>query len=520
MYSLMKKTKGINKYLVVILSAQVLLLMFLTWKFGIQRLDGDDSAEMILANLLAREGGILSRNWFYSTEIRVLNNQIVMSLLFRVFKNWLVVRTLGTGILVSLLALSYLFMCSRIPEGEQLKKWAPVVLLPFSYVYYDIILYGLYYIPHISIIFLSLGLLLSQKKRRVPIEPILLLLLAFTAGLGGIRLPAVGYAPIFLAALIMFWRSREKRTLIWSFAACAATGIGYLINSLVLYKLYSCMSHDVALTGLNLGRAKNVLINTLQVCGAGRPSLSVRGIGGAAGVLLVISIGCMLVLLIKNRKQISAPLRIIILTFVFSWLITAFSGVFTTAGWSNRYAMIPCMGFIPILAAGTSLRETANKKYLKGAIMGLLLICSASQVYRFVTEDKLSEVRPAYDYIMNAEFTFGYSTWEVGDVLTEVTDGRIHVCKVQNYENLWRWNWLMEKDYMKYSRLGRVFLLLDKERLTYTDGHTAHLFGSWTEKDLTWMRSAEVGFEDDHFIVWVFPSEDEFETITGSYPHD
>ena len=97
MYSLMKKTKGINKYLVVILSAQVLLLMFLTWKFGIQRLDGDDSAEMILANLLAREGGILSRNWFYSTEIRVLNNQIVMSLLFRVFKNWLVVRTLGTG---------------------------------------------------------------------------------------------------------------------------------------------------------------------------------------------------------------------------------------------------------------------------------------------------------------------------------------------------------------------------------------------------------------------------------------
>ena len=516
----MKRDEKTDRMLAVILTAQILVLMFLTWKFGIGRLDGDDSAEMILANLLAKEGGILNRNWFYSTEIRVLHNQIVMSLLFRVFKSWHVVRTLGTGILLSVLVLSYLFMCSRLPEGEQLKKWAPAVLMPFSYVYYDIVLYGLHYIPYISILFMSLGLLVSPKRRRLLPAPILLMALAFVAGLSGIRMPAIAYVPMFLAAVASFILNRDKKTVGLGFASCAATGFGYLVYHFILSKTYICMSHELSLTGLNFGMAKKVLVNTLQFLGVGKPRPSVRGIGGIAGTLLALSVAYLLILLIKNRKRLSVSLQVVMLTFAFSWILTASSAVFTTAGWANRYAIMPCMVFIPIIGAGMAFVRSTKRKTLTAVVIGALLITSATQVYRFVTEDKLADVRPAYDYILGSGYTFGYSTWEVGDVLTEVSDGRIHMCKVQNFENLWRWNWLMEKDYMKYTGDGPVFLLFDKERLNYTDGHTAHFFGEWTEDDLTWTKTAEVGFEDDSYVVWVFSSEQEFEAITGSCPHD
>ena len=37
------------------------------------RLDADMASEQLLANLLAQEGGVMSTNWYYSTELRVLN---------------------------------------------------------------------------------------------------------------------------------------------------------------------------------------------------------------------------------------------------------------------------------------------------------------------------------------------------------------------------------------------------------------------------------------------------------------
>lgn len=509
-----------NKWiLAVILMLQILLLMYLTWKFGTQRLDGDDSAEMILANLLAREGGLLSRNWLYSTEIRVLNTQIVMSLLFRIFDDWRLVRTLGTGILLCILASSYLFMCRNLPEGDHLAKWAPVLLLPFSYVYYDIVLFGLYYIPHISILFTSLGLL-TQKKKNSFLTIILLVILAFFAGMGGIRIPAVGYAPMFAAGLLMWLMNRNNKQLcLRSFIACVATGVGYLVNLLVLRHLYQFQSRSYIRPVVpDLHSAATVAKNTVQVFGGGKPALSFAGFSNTAGLLIFLCGIFLLVLIVKERKHVSSSLQFVILAFIISWFATALAGVCTNNGWSNRYAILPCMGMIPVLAGGTGLFKEKGKRTLTALLTVCFLICSTNYIYRFAKEDKLETVRPAYQYILDSGFTFGYSNWEVGDVLTEITDGKVHMCKVQNFANLWRWGWLMEKDYMKYTEGVPVFLLLDKGRFTSVGPDRGYFYGEWTEADMIWKEKAKVGFEDENYVVWVFSSEKEFEEITGSLP--
>ena len=514
-----KKRNGLR--LAALLAAQILLLTLLVWAFGTRRLDGDDAGEMILADLLAREGGILSTNWYYSTELRVLNTQILTSLLFRLTDNWRLVRTLSAGIHASLMILSYLFLCSRLPEpdGERLRRWAPVVLLPFSYVYLDIVLYGMYYIPHISIMFLSLGLLVSRKRRRL--DAVLLLLLAFAAGLGGIRIPAVGYAPMFAASLYAYLAHKDRRTPALSLAACFSAGAGYLVNALVLTRRYTVMSYgEIAPVLPDLQRLKRIAVQTLEVCGAGALTVSVNGAGSVCGLLLAACILCAFAVAVIRRREISMPAQTVILTYVFSYAATAAVSAFTSLATANRYFILPCIGLVPILAEGTSLLGEKLRKTATAAVASLLLVCSFAQVHRFATVNKLAEVQPAYDYILDSGMTFGYSTWEVGDVLTEVSDGRIHMCKIQNFRTMWHWNNLMEKDYMKYAQDGPVFALLDKRRMNHTDENKDYFYGSWTEEDLTWTRQAKIGFEDDKYVVWVFSSEAEFEALTGSRPHD
>lgn len=71
-------------------------------------LDADMSSELILGNLLKQSGGILSDQWHYSTEVRVLNTQLVYSMFFHLFDDWQTVRIFGNITLYLVLLASYL----------------------------------------------------------------------------------------------------------------------------------------------------------------------------------------------------------------------------------------------------------------------------------------------------------------------------------------------------------------------------------------------------------------------------
>ena len=54
----------------------LLLLLYLNGRIN-KLLDSDMSSEMVLAQLLAKENAALSTHWYYSTELRVLNTQLL-----------------------------------------------------------------------------------------------------------------------------------------------------------------------------------------------------------------------------------------------------------------------------------------------------------------------------------------------------------------------------------------------------------------------------------------------------------
>lgn len=95
----------------------LLVAVYLILGYGAY-LDSDMASELVLAQHLVKEGTLISRTWRYSTEVRILNTQLVFTPLMKLFgDNWRLVRTLGCMILLGMLAGSSYF-CSRKLGGR------------------------------------------------------------------------------------------------------------------------------------------------------------------------------------------------------------------------------------------------------------------------------------------------------------------------------------------------------------------------------------------------------------------
>ena len=92
-------------------------LLYSAWTVPRTLLDSDASSELILAEKLSREGGIVSSSWFYSTELRVIYNQLVYAPLFRLTSDWSVVRAVGSIIIQLLLLSAYGYLAYQAGMG-------------------------------------------------------------------------------------------------------------------------------------------------------------------------------------------------------------------------------------------------------------------------------------------------------------------------------------------------------------------------------------------------------------------
>jgi len=154
---------GLRKKLPAILFFISIFLSFITtYHVTGTFLDSDASSELVLAKQLSETGKILSRDWFYSTELRVLNTQLVYAPMFLVFSDWHLVRFSSALILQTIYILSYGFMLHQAGfKKSDFYISASLLLLPVSVTYGRIMLYHCYYIPHITLSFFMIGLFLG-----------------------------------------------------------------------------------------------------------------------------------------------------------------------------------------------------------------------------------------------------------------------------------------------------------------------------------------------------------------------
>jgi len=203
--------------------AGVLLLGFVSifsYQYGWQWLNSDHSSEMVLGKLLADENTFVSRNWRYSTEIRLIYQTIFTMPLFKLmgrYENWALIRALNIFFNHLVLILSYLFMAKQMKIQT---KWIYItslfLIVPVSAVYWDIVSFGGYYIFFIAQLFCCLGLFVRLSRqagttKMTLIDFFLFTALSFMLGVQGIRSLLCVHIPLLITCVYCYSKTAEKK---------------------------------------------------------------------------------------------------------------------------------------------------------------------------------------------------------------------------------------------------------------------------------------------------------------------
>lgn len=512
-------------YIYIILLLEILLLTYFTYKYGVNHIDTDDSAEMVLAHLLNRVGIPMSREWYYSTEIRVLNTQLVMAPLFSLFSSWNVVRTAGTAILLCIFAVSYLLFCRLTDIGRTAIWLAPILLWPFSLVYYDFVLFGLYYIPHLSIMFICLGLFFSSinsggNKTEQGVRITILSVLSCLAGMGGLRLFVVFYTPLFVATVFNFvFDEKSKWNNIWKdsylmtgFIAAVAAGVGYVINVKVLTKIYSFANwSDVSFTELDFERLGRIIKDMILTMGY-REDRGVLSISGIINLLVLLS--CILFIYIyvqifKKFEELEKEDKVLVWYSLISLLATAAVCVLTNQNWTTRYLILPMINFVIIWSIYIKIYGLKKFKFqvITLCLTATIFLSGVVEYRSWMVDNKNSDKINVLSFLESEDYTFGFADWWGADVLTELTDGKIHMCKVTNWKEFSVWYWLMEKDYLEYAQNRSVFVLIENKKMNFS-GDIGYLNGEWKREELTYLDETLKVYDDGIYSVYVYENLD------------
>jgi len=295
---------------------------------GDKIINSDSSAELILGKLLAENGGILSKDWYYSTELRVITSQIVYKLFFMIFPNdWSLVHILSCVVMAVIMALAAVF-ATRKALNVKTSFTAVALSWPFCQWYAFNVTYGLFYTAHIVFALLCIAFFYSltfnsngkTSKLKYTVTSILFATLSFLAGIGGVRYMLTIYCPLIIAVIVYFIIGRtdayckkealDKRfyaqKIIVTFASTFFCVVGYIINKFVLSNIYhfESQSEDVW-QNFSLQNILLMISESLRLLGwtSGVFMMSWQGVANLVSILfMAMLIFCVIRLFMRFKK--------------------------------------------------------------------------------------------------------------------------------------------------------------------------------------------------------------------------
>ena len=448
--------------------------------WGARSIDSDMASEMMLARLLNEEGGLLSENWYYSTELRVVSPVPVYQLALRIFPHdWTAARTLSIAVLLALVAASFIYMGRGAGLRDSAVYAAGLILLPVSGYHRYIFSHGAFYTVYVIFSCLMIGLTLRMDRaKRRPGRAALLIALGVVSGLSGVRMPMICGVPLLMACAAQQWLAlRRAGTLreaalsregMMFLGACLCMGgmlTGYLINSRVLERLYAFTSYDgQMLEQVNLSMLAGCVEHVLAFFGlnTGVPLLS----AGALVDMLMLGVNVLMVLalcrLIVRREQLTAQERILV---GFALLAVALGMFFVGATGREQveyqvgYYMTGVLTLILLLMMALE-RMPCRMRGVRTAAMlavcGVFVLESASFVRSHLIREQ-TEHEEAAAWLADHGYDTGFATFCYGNVLTEVSDGALEMYVYHTWDSPELFAWLQRRDHLTALPQGPVF---------------------------------------------------------------
>lgn len=458
-------------------------------------LDSDASSEMVLSHYLAHSPDfILSKDWFYSTELRVLNTQLVYGTMFRFFSDWSFVRFCSAMIMQVLLLSSCGYLLHEAGFGKKAFFLSgSLLLLPVSVAYGRIVLYHCYYMPHITLSFFLLGLTLgfgkqvSRKAWQTYLRLALLILFSFIGGLGGVRQLMITHAPVLLCIVALcfledgkeadkskssFLASRNLPLVLAVLAGTLFSFLGLKVNTDILSQQYHFSQQSAFAIGLlPVAELQKVTYSFFHHFGfrQGNQLLSLMGILSAGGIFAggyCIYLSFRWLLAHGNGQDIRKSLiRTLFLSVAFITLV-----LFVITGRDNNYHYTLYLIFIlpwAILLLGAELEELPREVHILRAqkllaLLTVIILLANSlanilffhgnkkfdQVYEgllYQDMDDCQSLSGAAAFVADNGYDLGFATFWNSNIVTEITDGRVrmvNVCLIPTMDCIIFDNWL------------------------------------------------------------------------------
>jgi hypothetical protein len=506
------------------ISASLLCIAIIVYKYGNNWIDSDDSSEMMLSKLLAEENKLVSAKWYYSTELRLVYQQLFMMPLFKIFDNWRLVRALTVPLNLIVLLVSYAFMMTRMKIAS---KWIMLtslfLVIPINFDYWDIVIFGGYYIFFLAMFFCLLGLffILSdgenpEAKSRKPIFA-LFCVLSLIQGISGVRAPMDIQAPLILTSLFIyrfarcFNRVKTKHAVNLALISLVLCGFGYGLNFTLrfFFKFHSYAGLRTAdLNGSFFQKLGDILLNIIAFLGYAANSK----IFSPDGAFSLLSVGLSIFIIVLSIKIISryvkknvnddapfSPHIFMLLFFIVSAIYHIFLFFFLDQGITTRYFIPILIFYIPLIAIlFNRMKDSFSYRNASFIVMltAMIILGNSAMKFHQIIRTDVNSIRYGYiNYLKQHNLHFGFATFWNADVTTELTNGAVEIAGLLIFgARPVKYDWLKPVKYDDPSYYsGETFLLLSGEE--------------WGElKNTEKFVENQPVYEDNHFIILTYPS--------------
>lgn len=485
--------------------------------------DSDLASEMVLADLLNQEGSIISTNWYYSTELKVVNLQWFYRLGLLLFPDhWYMARAFGMAIALALYAGALLFLANSAGLGRAGLWMTGTLLWPFGQRYLIYALYGGYYLVYTFFYMLVLALLLRSSKadtKGCARLWILACLVCVVASLNGVKQLMVFHAPLFLATGVVLalalhdcgatdWRSALAacRVQVLLFAGSLLTAVccavGYFVSSSILSRLYDFKSYSF----ITWNRSEDwftldrILMDFFHEFGYrdGAGLFHFSGIATGVGLLLGAFMFLCMVRLVLRLRSLQVIDQILVLLLVFMVLVC---GVCYT--YFQEYYQYFWLMNMPVAIAVMAVELKTEKFHLPGmrqasavVLACAFTLCAVHTVRREIETPTLAHkgLDAVANWLVDNGYTEGYATFWNCNALIELSSGKLDVWTLLSLNDDVVPDWLQKKDHLTTDP-QQPFLVVD----TQTDGDLDKM-GLLTYGD------GEKVYDDGRYLVYAFDS--------------
>lgn len=490
------------------------IIYFIIWPDNLMH--SDMAAEVLLSKLLSEEGGLISKNWFYSTEIRIVYTQLVMTPLFAIIKDFGAVKLISVIFYDVLLAIVFYFTGKEFGlKKSHLFIVMALLVAPLSNEYLDMMLLGNFYTSQTICTYLMLLFFYKvngDNKTILWVKRVLLCIVSLILGLSGLRYLASLFIPLVLSALISYGIDKRERLdevskkyplfdkWIVSVVLTCFAGIGFLINKFYLATHYSFDTTTIHF--VSISEAMERFLNSFKLMIEFVGYREVEAVSGL-GLVNVIKFAFLILIVYaiffvtKHRDDIlSTKQKLLLYYFYALFFINWYMLVFTDVLQQYRY-WLPVY-IIAIFFLGIYLQNAVEVTvYIKPVCMILAVLAVLSSLYGELWQDtKYNDCEKRYGYmafLQDNDYEFGYATFWNAEVTEYLANGEIHVGNLGGNENgSAPYEWLSRKEYYKEGyHTGKTFMLLARTE-------EPALFNG----DITVMTDSTKVYEDEYYVIY------------------